>query len=93
LAEVRDLRAGEGNDRPFDVFVSVDEHRIGPGHTVEAVPDVPRSAEELVDAVGQLAERGVTWTRVVRPKADPRSLDAYLDDLQWVAEEVVASCR
>ena len=93
LAEIGEMRASAGNDRPFDVFVSVVAYRIGPEHTVQVAPDAPRSAEELIDAVGRLAELGVTWTRVSRPEADERSLQAHLDNLQWVAEEVMTAFR
>ena len=93
LAEIREMRSSTGNDRPFDVFVSVVQHRIGPGHAVQAATDTPRSAEELIDAIGSLGELGVTWTRVSRPNADERSLQAHLDNLQWVAEEVMPAFR
>ena len=93
LAEIDEIRVSAGNERPFDLFVSVLQHRIGPGHVVQAEPDAPRSAEQLIDAVGQLGELGVTWTRVTRPDAEEGSLGAYLDNLHWVAEEVVAAFR
>jgi probable F420-dependent oxidoreductase len=93
LDEIREMRERAGNDRPFDVFLSVDQYRLGPGHTVAAAPDGPRSAGELIDAVGRLADLGVTWTRVTRPDADDRSLEAYLDNLHWVAEEIVPAFR
>jgi hypothetical protein len=54
---------------------------------------VPTSAQHLVDELGRFAELGVTWTLVTRPGANPRSLDAFLDDLRWVAGEVVPACR
>jgi hypothetical protein len=53
---------------------------------------VPQSAQEIIDEVGRLAELGVTWTSVTRPKARERSLDEHLENLAWIAEGVVAAC-
>lgn len=92
LEEVHEVRANAAGDQPFDVFLSVVQHRIGPGHTHQPPNGVPESAEQIVDRVGRLGEFGVTWTSVSRPGDDERSLEAYLENLQWVAEEVIARC-
>jgi probable F420-dependent oxidoreductase len=93
LANAREQRAGAGIQRPLDVFLSPGQPQIGPNHTLLPPTFVPESAQQLVDEVGRLAELGVTWTLVIRPGADPQSLDAYLDDLRWIADEVVPGCR
>jgi hypothetical protein len=93
LAAAQAQREEAGITRPLDVFLSPVQPRIGPDHTLLPPTFVPESAQQLVDEVGRLGELGVTWTLVTRPGADPRSLDAYLDDLRWIAEEVVARCR
>jgi probable F420-dependent oxidoreductase len=93
LAEVAARRAAAGNERPFDVFLSVGRPTLGPGHTLLPPTFVPTSAQHLVDEVGRLAELGVTWTSVSRPNVAPATLEGFLDDLHWVAEEVLPGCR
>ena len=44
------------------------------------------SAEWLVDRLGRLAEMGVTMASVPIPAVD--GVDAYLDYLQWIIEEI-----
>jgi probable F420-dependent oxidoreductase len=93
LARVHDARASTGIDRPFDVHLPLVNPRIGPGHTQLPPTFVPQSAPEIVDGIGRLAELGVTWTSVTRPNARERSLDEHLDNLQWIAEEILPACR
>jgi probable F420-dependent oxidoreductase len=93
LARVHDTRAELGIDTPFDVSLPVVNPRIGPGHTQLPPRFVPESAQQIVDEVGRLAALGVTWTSVTRPNADERSLDAHLENLRWLAEEVLHACR
>jgi len=93
LAGVRETRASAGIDPSFDVHLPLVNPRIGPGHTQLPPTFVPRSAQEIVDGIGRLAELGVTWTSVTRPKARERSLDEHLENLQWIATEVLPACR
>ena len=93
LAPVRESRATAGIDAPFDVNLPVVNPRIGPGHTHLPPAFVPQSAQEIVDEIARLAALGVTWTSVARPKARDRSFDEHLENLQWIAEEVVPACR
>jgi probable F420-dependent oxidoreductase len=84
--------------RPFDVMLSVSPIRVREGdHRPidggSGAPIPPPNAEFAIDAVGRLAELGVTWTSVLHPGPPARSLDEYLDRLAWVAEEVVAKSR
>ena len=67
--------------------------RIGPGHTHVPPTFVPESAQEIVDEIGRLAALGVTWTSVTGPKARDHPLDEHLENLQWVADEIVSVCR
>lgn len=93
LGEAYAMRDAAGIDRPLDVFLAPGQPTIGPGHTLAPPTFVPESAQQLVDELGRLAALGVTWTLVSRPNADPTSLEAYLDDLAWVAAEIFPSCR
>jgi hypothetical protein len=80
--------------RPFDVVLSVGTREFGEDHRVlneSGRAEGPASAQATVDAIGELSERGVTWTSVPMP-ATP-SLDAYLERLHWISEEVMAQCR
>jgi len=93
LAGVHETRTQLGIHGPFDVNLPLVNPRIGPGHTHLPPTFVPQSAQEIVDEVGRLGELGVTWTSVTRPNAREHSLDAHLENLQWVADEVLAHCR
>jgi probable F420-dependent oxidoreductase len=89
LEGVREQRARAGNKRPFDVFVSVEQAMLGPHHELLPPTFDPHSAQQIVDEVGRLADLGVTWTMVSRPNAQPASLDAYLEDLHWFAQQIL----
>jgi len=87
------IRSQPGFDeklRPFDVQMSVnnlavdEEHRpVDPGSTRTPA----KGTQEIVDAIGKLAEAGVTWTSVPLPPA--RSLEEHIDRLRWVSEEII----
>jgi probable F420-dependent oxidoreductase len=93
LAEVRETRAAAGIERPFDISLPVVRAGIGPGHTHRPPKFVPDSAAQIIDEIGRLAELGVTWTSVSRPNATENSLTEYLDNLQWIAEEIFPHCH
>ena len=93
LARVHEICAPLGGDRPFDVSLAVVNPRIGPGHSHLPPAFVPESAPQIVDEIGRLGLLGVTWTSVTRPGADERSLDEHVDNLHWIADEVIAACR
>jgi probable F420-dependent oxidoreductase len=82
-------------DRPFDVCLPVsvlavdEEHR--PLNDRGGRVDAPAGGQAVVDAIGHLAEIGVTWTSVPLPPA--RSLGEYLEGLHRVAEEVLPLFR
>ena len=85
----------EQRSRPLDICLPVtapavdEEHLPVDGGSGRGVPR--GDAQALVDAVGELAELGVTWTSVPVPSA--RSLDEHLDGLRWLAAEVLARFR
>jgi probable F420-dependent oxidoreductase len=93
LSRVREEREAAGIDRPFDVYLSVVRPRLAPDHTNLPPAFVPESGEQLIDEIGRLADLGVTWTMVSRPGPPATSLEAHLDDLRWIAEEVVPHVR
>jgi probable F420-dependent oxidoreductase len=77
--------------RPFDVVLPLttlavdEEHRPLDGDLGRA--RVPAGTQATLDAIGHLAELGVTCTSVPTPRT--RSLEEHLDHLRWVAEEIV----
>ncbi len=98
LAEMRNDPAFGDAGPPPDVMlpvspVRVDEHDHRPLDGGAGAPVPPVSAQAAVDAVGALADMGVTWTSVPPPGPPTRSVDEYLDRLDWVAREVIAHFR
>ncbi len=78
IQEAKELRAKLGKTTPFD-FV------IGP----QAKPKFGTSdgAQQYVDALGELAGVGVTWAMIEPPHP---SRAAYIENVQWFGEEVIA---
>jgi hypothetical protein len=84
------LRSQPGfDDRPFSVFYSLAVLSIGQEHAIVDDPNAQfgQSAQQVVDNCNMLAERGVTDTWVNPPPVG--DFTAYLDHLQWVAEEII----
>jgi probable F420-dependent oxidoreductase len=84
------LRSQPGfDDRPFSVFYSLAVLSIGQEHAIVEDPNAQfgQSAQQVIDTCGRLAELGVTDTWVNPPPLD--DFTAYLDHMQWVAEEVI----
>jgi probable F420-dependent oxidoreductase len=84
------LRSQPGfGDRPFSVFYSLAVLSIGQEHVIVDDPNAEfgQSAQQIVDNCNMLAERGVTDTWVNPPPV--AGLNAYLDHMQWVAEEII----
>lgn len=74
--------------RPFDVLYGIGTSRVGEGHVVVDDPTQRpgMSAEEIIDQLGWFAELGVTMSGLsVPPVTD---LNAYLDYIQWVIEDI-----
>jgi probable F420-dependent oxidoreductase len=98
LAELRKDPAFGDDGRPFDVMLSVSPVRVDPNDhrplgSGSGAPLPTASAQGAVDAVGALADSGVTWTSVPPPGPPTRSLEEYLERLDWVAREVIAHFR
>ncbi|HLG67725.1 MAG TPA: TIGR03619 family F420-dependent LLM class oxidoreductase [Acidimicrobiales bacterium] len=92
LAALRSLPELAGKEHDFDVVmpplpIRVDEadHRPLDGAPVRR----PASAQAVVDAIGALAELGVTWTSIPYPGPPPRSVDDFLEQLAWGAATVM----
>ena len=84
------LRSQPGfDDRPFSVFYSLAVLSIGQEHVVVDDPNAEfgQSAQQVIDNCNMLAERGVTDTWVNPPPVS--DVNAYLDHMQWVAEEII----
>lgn len=74
--------------RPFEVLYGLGTSRVGEGHEVVDDPTqrAGMSAGEIIDQLGWYSELGVTVTGVTIPPV--KGVNAYLDYLQWVIEEV-----
>jgi probable F420-dependent oxidoreductase len=83
---------GWGN-RSLDVFFALEMLNIGAQHEVLDDPRAPGGwdVQKIVDQCGWLAGLGVTETIVPLPKID--GLNAYLERLHWVAEEIMPKVR
>ena len=84
------LRSQHGFDgRPFSLFYSLAVLSIGQEHAVIDDPNAQfgQSAQQVIDTCCKLAEFGVTDTWVNPPALN--DFNAYLDHMQWVAEEVI----
>jgi probable F420-dependent oxidoreductase len=76
-------------ERPLDVFFALEMLNVGAHHEILDDPLAPGGwdKQKIIDQCGWLAGLGVTETIVPLPKID--SLDAYLERLHWVAEEIM----
>ena len=95
LDEARRVPGFGEREHRFDIAMPVWSRRFGPQH--EVLPEVdapPGGAQEMIDRIGALQEAGVTWTSLppVRGRR-VRSVEDYLEDLEWGATEVIAHCR
>ena len=77
------------DDRPFSVFYSLAMLSIGLQHASSEDPNAQfgQNAQQVIDKCNMLAELGVTDTWVNPPPLN--DLSAYLDHMQWVAEEII----
>ena len=95
LDYIRSQPGFDSRDRPFDVALPVsvlqvdEEHRPAKGGSGRA--DAPSGKDAIQDALGRLGEAGVTWTSVPTPPS--RSLSEHLEQMHWVAEEIVPGFR
>lgn len=78
IAMLQDLRAKAGRDGPFDIAI---------GAKARLRYQQAGGADEYLEAVSVLAEVGVTWAMAEPPHS---SCQAYIENVQWFGEEVVA---
>jgi len=79
--------------RPLEVFYSLSNLKLGEGHA-EKTTSFDFHTDDPERYAGQLAELagfGITEVAILMPRVD--SLQAYLDRLHWLAEEVVPRLR
>jgi probable F420-dependent oxidoreductase len=95
LAEARKVPGFAEREAEFEIAMPVSNIRFGPNHEpLPAAAGSPRSTQEIIDAVGELEDAGVSWTSIPRPDPAPvRSLEDYLEGLEWAAKEVMPAFR
>jgi probable F420-dependent oxidoreductase len=84
------LRSQPGfDDRPFALFYSMAALSVGQEHAVTLDPksQFGQSAQQVIDSCSMLADYGVTDTWVNAPPLN--DFNAFLDHMQWVAEDVI----
>jgi hypothetical protein len=76
------------NGAPLEVMRGLATGRVGEGHAVvdDPMARAGMSAQEIVDGLGELQDRGVTISSVPIPPV--KDCAAYLDYAQWVIEEI-----
>jgi probable F420-dependent oxidoreductase len=80
--------------RPFDVQMGVTNVPVDEDHrpVAEASRQAPpRETQQIIDSIGELRDAGVTWTSV--PRRPAKSLEDYIDQLRWAAEEILPVFR
>jgi probable F420-dependent oxidoreductase len=77
------------NGQLNDVFFAVSTLRVGRGHVIQDDPAarVGLNKQEILDSLGWLRELGITVSSVT--SSEIKSLEAYYDFTQWVAEEIM----
>ena len=80
----------EYDGRPIGVLFALDQLKIGKEHEVlsDPIADGSRNAQQVIDQIGWLANRGITETSVPLP-AGVDSFEQYLDVLRWIGEEII----
>ena len=94
LEEARRVPGFAEREAHFGISMPLVSVRFGPNH--EDLPNVDKpivSTQDVIDRIGVLRDAGVTSTSIMRPGTDPRSLEDYLDGLQWAAEDVIPAFR
>ena len=81
IAMLHELRAKAGRSGPYDIAIGP-KARLGYGKS--------GGADAYLEAVGELAEAGVTWAMAEPPHA---SRQQYLENVQWFGEEVITRLR
>ena len=83
----------EYNGQLKDVYYGLGTGRLGEGHVPlddpNARPGMPK--QEIIDRLGVLKDRGVTWSSVPIPPL--KRIEDYYDHTQWVAEEIMPAVK
>ncbi|HEX7819246.1 MAG TPA: TIGR03619 family F420-dependent LLM class oxidoreductase [Sphingobium sp.] len=81
IVQLNEMRAAANRSGPFDICIGARKRlKFGDGD----------SAATYVDAIGEMAQVGVTWT-MVEPRHSSRQ--EYIDNVQWFGENVIAKLR
>jgi probable F420-dependent oxidoreductase len=93
LVELRSMPGFDLVADDFDVFVPPAPLAIRESDHTLLDPDSLRegfsSEQAVIDAIGHLAELGVTWTHIPSPGPPAASLAQHLEQLAWGAEAVM----
>lgn len=81
IARLKTLRVEQGKTGPFDIAI---------GPRVSAKFGTKDCAEQLIEALHDLAAVGITWA-MIAPPHDSRA--AYIDHVRWFAGDVAARMR
>jgi probable F420-dependent oxidoreductase len=81
IDRLRAMREAAGRETPFDICMA-------PQKGIEAL--TRSEADRWINDLGALAELGVTWSGCGVPQP---SRAAFIDNLQWLAEEVLPTAR
>ena len=81
IVRAQEMRAAHGRTGTFDVAI---------GARAKLTMGDRDSAAKYIDAVGDLAEVGVTWAMVELPHP---SRQGFIENVQWFGEEVIAKLR
>jgi len=91
LEFIRSQPGFQEKPRKFDVVMPLFEAEMDMRHNIIAPPRISEDRGEILEAVGQLKAAGATGTTVTFNPT--RTLDEYLERLQWFAEEVIPSAK
>ena len=76
----------------FEVVLPISEYKVEDySHKELGKTTVPKTPQHMIDEVGRHQEAGVTMTQVAPPKT--KSLDAFLDWIEWFARDVAPVFR
>jgi probable F420-dependent oxidoreductase len=81
IARVHEMRAANNLTGPYDITI---------GARAKLKMGDRSSAAKYIDAIGELAEVGVTWAMVELPHPSRAS---FIENVQWFGEEVLARLR
>ena len=94
LAYLRSLPAFQKRTRPFDVHAPIKPRQEEEfTHRQVASVEFPRKRDEIVAAIRAIQDVGATSTNVMPVLGPQASVEAFLERMQWFAEEVMPEFR